>query len=293
MRQSLLLQQAVALAILLFPIVAFTADDSAHTLRGIEFARVADRSLKLDLHLPAGTPRAPLIVWIHGGAWRGGDRNGVPIGKLVNEGYAIASVDYRLSTEARFPAQIHDLKAALRFLRAEAAQWKLSADKIVVAGDSAGGHLAALMGVSSGDTNLEGTVGTHLDQSSAAQGIMSFYGGSDLTTILDQSTPHGLETRVPALDLLLGGQPKNVPEIARQASPVFYVNAHSPPLLLLHGDQDPQMPVNQALEFEGFYEKAHAPVQLVIVHGAGHGGGAFYDSERMGIVKNFLKQNFP
>jgi dipeptidyl aminopeptidase/acylaminoacyl peptidase len=124
------------------------------------------------------------------------------------------------------------------------------------------------------------------------QGIISFYGGANLTTILKQSTPHGLSVRVPALDLLLGGQPENLPALARLASPVFHVDRRDPPLLLLHGDQDPQMPVNQSLELFSVYKSAKAPVQLEIVHGAGHGGAMFYDAERMAVVKKFLRHNF-
>src|SRR4029078_11548406 len=102
----------------------------------------------------------------------------------------------------------------------------------------------------------------------------------------------GLSVRVPALDLLLGGQPEDVPALARLASPVFHVDRNDPPLLLMHGDQDQQMPVNQALELWGAYEKVKAPVQLEIVQGAGHGGRMFYDAERLAIVKSFLRKHF-
>jgi acetyl esterase/lipase len=257
-------------------------------IRDVEYASVDGHALKLDLHLPRVKARSPLIVWVHGGAWRGGSKSGMPLKALVEEGYAIASVDYRLSTEARFPAQVHDIKAAIRFLRAQAGDWKVPSEKIVIAGDSAGGHLAALAGVSNSHAELEGSVGKDRDRSSAVQGIMSFYGGSNLTTILSQSTPHGLSVRVPALALLLGGQPDEKPELARLASPVFHVDRNDPPLLLFHGDQDPQMPINQAHELCGAYEKVNAPVQLVVVHGAAHGGAAFYDTERLAIVKKFL-----
>ena len=261
-------------------------------LRDIEYARAGEQALKLDLYLPEGRAQAPLIVWVHGGAWRSGSKKDMPLGKLVSEGYAVASVDYRLSTQAKFPAQIHDLKAAIRFLRAHGGEWKLPVKKILIAGDSAGGHLAALVGVSNGNKELEGNLGNDCTQSSDVQGIISFYGGANLTTILKQSTPHGLNMRVPALDLLLGGQPEAVPELARLASPVFHVDQHDPPLLLLHGDQDPQMPVNQALELAGAYQKAGAPVQLEIVHGVAHGGAMFYDEERLAVVRKFLKRHF-
>ncbi len=262
--------------------------NGTRVLRDIEFARVGDIALKLDLHLPATHMRPVLMVWVHGGAWRSGSKSGMPLGKLVEAGYPVASVDYRLSTQATFPAQIHDLKAAIRFLRGHGGDWKLPTTNVVIAGDSAGGHLAALVGVSNGNAELEGNVGTDRTRSSAVQGIISFYGGANLTTILQQSTPHGLSVRVPALDLLLGGQPDAVPALARLASPVFQVDAKDPPLLLLHGDQDPQMPINQAHELVGAYRKLKLPVQFEVVHGAAHGGAAFYDAERLEVVKAFL-----
>jgi len=281
----------VALA---FSLLLARAEDARkpEIVRDIEFAKVGERSLKLDLHLPSGKPRSPLIVWVHGGAWRSGSKKDMPLGKLVEDGYAIASVDYRLSTEAKFPAQAHDIKAAIRFLRAHGDEWKLSTKEILIAGDSAGAHLAALVGVSNGNAELEGNVGNDLKQSSDVQGILSFYGAANLTTILQQSTPHGLSVRVPALELLLGDMPTNALTLARLASPIFHVDAHDPPLLLLHGDQDPQMPVNQSLELAGAYEKVKAPVQLEVVHGAAHGGKIFYDDERLEIVRRFLRKNF-
>ena len=261
-------------------------------IRDVEYARVGERSLKLDVYVPKGKARVPLIVWVHGGAWRSGSRSNMPLVRLVDDGYAAATVDYRLSTEAKFPAQIHDLKATIRFLRGHGKQWALPTEKILIAGDSAGGHLAALAEVSNGNAELEGDVGQDGGQRSEVQGIMSFYGAANLTTILKQSTPHGLSVRVPALDLLLGGQPDDVPALARLASPVFHVDRNDPPLLLLHGDQDPQMPINQAHELCGAYKKVGAPVRFEVVHGAGHGGAAFYDSERLAIMTDFLRRHF-
>ena len=268
------------------------AAESNAVIRDVVFARAGEVALKLDLHIPSGRLRPPLIVWVHGGAWRSGSKQDMPLAKLVEEGYAVASVDYRLSTQAIFPAQIHDLKAAVRFLRGHGAEWKLPVKKILIAGDSAGGHLAALVGVSNGHAELEGDLGNDRRQSSAVQGIISFYGGANLTSILKQSTPHGLRVRGPALELLLGGQPEAVPALARLASPVFHVDKNDPPLLLLHGDQDPQMPANQALELCGAYEKVKAPVRLEIVHGAAHGGAVFHDAERMAVVTKFLRRHF-
>jgi acetyl esterase/lipase len=258
--------------------------------RDIEYVRAGDDSLKLDLHLPSSKPRSPLIVWVHGGAWRSGSKSDMPLTELVSKGYAIASVEYRLSTKAKFPAQIHDIKAAIRFLRARGAELDLPSEKIVIAGNSAGGHLAALVGVSNDNAELEGSVGNELNRSSSVQGTISFYGASNLTTILSQSTPHGLSVRVPALDLLLGGQPKDLPALAHLASPVFQVDESDPPMLLLHGDQDPQMPIEQSRELRDACRKAKVPVEFVTVQGAVHGGSEFYDRERLAFVERFLSE---
>jgi acetyl esterase/lipase len=270
---------------------AYSAD-APTLLRDIEYARVGDHRLLLDLYLPpagkADAPKPPLVVWVHGGAWRAGSKSDMPLKPLVDKGYAIASVDYRLSPVAPFPAQVHDLKAAIRFLRAKQAGYGYDGRRIAVAGSSAGGHLAALVGVTNGNKELEGTVGENREQSSDVQAIVSLYGMSDLTTILAQSTPHGLEVRVPALQLLLGGQPDQKPELARLASPVFHVDEKDPPLLLIHGDQDPQAPINQSHELDGKYEALKLPHRLVVIHGAGHGGKEFFDAERMELIRSFL-----
>ncbi len=265
---------------------------AAPVIRDVTFATVGDTTLKLDLYLPDGPP-AGLIVWVHGGAWRAGSRAGVDLKGLTARGWAIASVDYRLSTVAPFPAQAHDIKAAIRFLRAHAKEYGYPADRFVIAGSSAGGHLAALVGVTNGHPELEGSVGTNPGESSAVQALVILYGASNLTTILNQSTPHGLAMRVPALDLLLGGQPDAVPALARLASPVFHVDAHDPPLLLEHGDQDPQMPINQMHELEGAYEKFQRPVVVQVMHGSAHGGPAFTTDTNLAFIDRFLRVHLP
>lgn len=261
---------------------------AATTVPDVSFASVGGKELRLDLYLPDGKP-AGLVVWVHGGAWRAGSRKSVDLHGLVTRGWAIASVDYRLSTEARFPAQVFDLKAAIRFLRAHAAIYGYPASRIVVAGSSAGGHLAALVGVTNGVAELEGDLGDCRTESSAVQAVVVLYGASDLLTILAQSTPHGVAMRGPALDLLLGGQPEAVPALARLASPVFHVDATDPPLLLEHGDQDPQMPINQAHELEGAYEKLGLPVVFKVMHGSGHGGPAFTAETNLDFIDHFLR----
>lgn len=268
------------------------AQPGTTVLHDIEYARVDGHVLRLDLHRPPGRPRPPLILWVHGGAWRSGSKSDMPLAALVADGHWVASVDYRLSTQARFPAQVHDLKAALRFLRSPSSPCRAASRMILAAGNSAGGHLAALVGVSNGHGELEGHVGDHLNQSSNVQGILSLYGASNLTTILSQSTPHGLSVRIPALELLLGARPGDAPELARLASPVHHVDRHDPPLLLLHGDQDPQMPVNQSLELDAAYRRAGARSEFVLVPGAAHGGPQFLDADRLAVIRRFLRSHF-
>ncbi|MES2596911.1 MAG: alpha/beta hydrolase [Verrucomicrobiota bacterium] len=261
----------------------------ADTQTDIEYAHVGDHSLKLDLHRPP-LENPPLIVYIHGGAWRAGTKSDVPVESLLAQGFAIASVDYRLSTRAQFPAQIHDIKAAIRFLRAKASQFHINASKIGIVGSSAGGHLAALVGVTNGDKDLEGKVGEHLDQSSDVACIISLYGASNLQSILYQSTEQGLAMRGPALRLLLGDLPNQKPDLAKQASPVAHLDKADPPLLLIHGDADPQMPPQQSSEFARGYKEAGLTVTYLTLPGSKHGGDEFYDAERTQIMAEFLKK---
>ncbi|HMF59602.1 MAG TPA: alpha/beta hydrolase [Vicinamibacterales bacterium] len=259
----------------------------AHEHRDVVYAAVDGRNLGLDLYIPAGALRPPLVVWVHGGAWRSGTKAQVPP-LFVQNGFATASLDFRQSTDARFPANVHDIKAAIRFLRAKAQEYGYRTDRIAIAGSSSGGHLAALVGVSNGVKALEGTVGAYLNERSDVQAIVVYYGASNLMTILAQSTPFGVNMRRPALELLLGGLPENVPSLAQMASPVVHVGAGDPPLLLLHGDQDPQMPINQSHELQGAYETAGLDVSLDVVHGAAHGGDLFFSPERIQRVVAFL-----
>ena len=256
--------------------------------KDIVFATVGDIHLALDLYQPKGKANNGLIVWIHGGAWRSGTKEKVPILGLVDKGWALASVNYRLSGQARFPAQSHDIKGAIRFLRANQKAYGLRANKVFVIGSSAGGHLAAQVGVTDGQSQLEGSVGGNGKVSSGIQGIVSLYGASNLTTILNQSTPHGLSVRVPALEAFIGGQPEDLVKETQLASPVFHVDKTDPPLLMIHGDQDPQMPINQSIELLGKYNELNLDVTFIPIHGAKHGGKAFYDAKRIEIMNQFL-----
>jgi acetyl esterase/lipase len=269
--------------------LVIVAGAHADTQTDIEYARVGELALKLDLHRPQAE-NPPLIVYVHGGAWRTGSKSDVPIAPLLEKGFAIANVDYRLSTEAVFPAQIHDIKAAIRFLRAKAAGFRLNTEKMAVVGSSAGGHLAALVGVTNGHKVLEGRIGDHLDQSSRVDAIVSLFGASNLQSILAQSTEFGLTVRIPALKLFLGGLPEKKPELAKLASPVAHLDTSDPPLLLIHGDADPQMPYEQSREFASAFEALNLQVKFVTLPGSRHGGEEFYDAERSRLVAAFLNE---
>ena len=262
--------------------------EAIQILRGQPYATVDGREMAFDLYMPEGVSQPPLLIWVHGGGWSRGSRDAVSTVHLVNAGYAMASVSYRLSGDAPYPAQIHDIKAAIRFLRANADQYGYNADRIGIVGVSAGAHLAALAGVTNGSAQHEGEVGDQLDVSSDVTAIVSYFGASNLTSILDQSTPFGLNIRVPGLEALFGGPVDERIPLAESASPVFHVDAGDPPLLLLHGDQDPQMPINQSHELDGAYRETGLDVAFHVVHGARHGGDQFFDVERTELVVSFL-----
>ena len=250
--------------------------------REVVYGTVGDISLKLDFYEPTKRRlERPVIVWVHGGAWRSGSKSDVPIAKLREQGFAIASVDYRLSPVAKFPAQIHDIKSAIRYLRANADRFGVDPNRFVLAGSSAGGHLAVLAAVSNGVNELNGDLGAAENTSANVQAVVSFFGASNLQTILSQSTPFGLDVRVPALEKLLGGLPDQQPKLARLASPVEHIDSRDPPLWLFHGDQDPQMPINQSHELEGAYRKIGLPVKFEVVHGGKHGGFGFFTDEQL------------
>ena len=282
---------AVALLVLTLCATAQQPATSYNKVSDITYAVVDDRELGLDIYMPSGVDDPPLLVWIHGGRWLYRTKEDINTLALVEEGFAIASIDFRLSVDEPFPAQIHDIKAAIRFLRANAETYGYEATRIGVHGRSSGGHLTSLVGVTNGVKELEGELGDHLDVSSDVQVAVSYFGASNLTTILDQSTPFGVMLRGPALALLLGGPMEATAELAELASPVFHVDAQDPPLLLLHGDQDPQMPINQAHELHGVYKEHGLPVHLEVIHGAKHGTPEFFDAKRTALVAEFLREH--
>ncbi|MCF7560500.1 alpha/beta hydrolase [Sabulilitoribacter multivorans] len=262
-----------------------------NTFIDVEYARVNETELLLDIFAPEGVKNPNLVVWIHGGGWVSGDKKNVPK-VFVEKGYALVSINYRLTGVAQFPAQVHDVKAAIRFLRANASEYNIDAKKIVLAGSSAGGHLAALVGVTSNHEELEGTVGNFLNESSEVQGIIDFYGPTNFMTILHQSEPNSLMSRQNILVRLLGDLPANKPELSKLASPVFHVDNTDPPLLIMHGNKDFQVPIKQSYELENSYKEHDSEVSFKVIDGGGHGGSEFHTEENYTLVFEFLDKIF-
>lgn len=240
-------------------------------LRDLEYARVGEKDLLLDLYLPKDPEGSlPLLVWVHGGAWRGGDKSPCRAVWMVERGYAVASINYRLSQEAIFPAQIHDCKAAVRWLRAHAEQYRLDPERIGAWGSSAGGHLVALLGTSGDVKELEGE-GENLEFSSRVQAVCDWFGPSDFLQMrgvpsrIDRNSPDSPEA------LLVGGPLQERKEQCRRANPVTYITPDDPPFLIMHGEQDDIVPLNQSQLLHEALKKAGVDVTYHLVKGAGHG----------------------
>ena len=269
-------------------------DSSVRIHRDLVFAQIGGQVLKLDLYLPPTYETAPLVVWIHGGGWRGGSKSKPAIQEITNHGFALASIDYRLTDKVLFPAQIHDCKGAVRWLRANAERFGYSADWIAVAGSSAGGHLALLMGTSAGVTELEGEVGGNLNESSRVQAVIDYYGPSDFV-LRGKTQPERAYTNKSGSFALLGGVTgeKLDPNTERFASPAHYVSADDPPLLIFHGTVDQTVLLDQSEHIAKRYSEAGLNVQLVVLENAGHGGKSFFQGEHFEQAVRFLEAHRP
>lgn len=226
--------------------------------RDIEYSRIGERSLKLDLALPVDPPApVPGVLFIHGGSWSGGSRDVYHYytKRFAARGYAAATMSYRLSGEAVFPAAVHDAKNAVRWLRANADKYRIDPDRLAVVGGSAGGHLALMVGYTANQAQLEGE-GDGTEISSHVSAVVDFYGPVDLTTEKGQSSD--------VVRRFLGASYEDAPETFRLASPLFHLQAGAPPTLVIHGTLDQIVSVNQsdrlverlqALEIPHHYER--------------------------------------
>jgi acetyl esterase/lipase len=263
--------------------------------RNIPYVDAGHANQVLDLYLPKqpSDKPLPLVIWIHGGAWLGGSHAN-PAGMfLLDEGYALASIEYRFSQHAIWPAQAHDCKAAIRFLRANAEKYNLDPDRFAVGGESAGGHLAAFIGTSGDVAEIEGDLGV-TGVSSRVQAVIDEFGPTDLTLMGEQTTgpstfdhdsPDSPESR------LLGGPVQERHELAKTANPLSYIDKDDPPFLILHGDRDPLVPIGQSVILAKALIDAGVDVTVDTIPGAGHGGPQFGTPESRRLIKQFLDRN--
>ena len=219
-------------------------DDAVAEQKNVEYGRVDNRRLLLDLYTPANLKApAPGIILIHGGGWKGGRKEDYTVygRRLAAKGYVVASIDYRLSDEARFPAALEDCKCAVRWMRANADTLNVYPDTIGVGGGSAGGHLSLLVGYCDSETGFDNS-GGHSGISSKVQCIVDLYGPSDLTT--DFVRRNKLAGTL--VSGFLGKSIDEAPDLYRRASPINYVSKDSPPTLILHGTVDDVVPIDQS-----------------------------------------------
>lgn len=271
------------------PFVGRAQAPAGRELRDVPYTEAGKEPQMLDLYLPADDGKEhPLVVWIHGGGWSMGGRRPCPSKPLTGYGYAVASVSYRFSQQAIFPAQIEDCKAALRFLRAHAAEYHIDPARVGVAGESAGGHLVALLGTTGGTKQFD--VGSHLDQSSAVQCVIDLYGPSDFLHWGDNTDP-SLETPFNGLARLVGGKISTHQEAARTASPFYDVSKESVPFLIFHGDKDPIVPLQQSQVLDAALRQAGVASTLYVLPGAGHGGPQFGTPENLKTMFDFLEKH--
>ena len=245
------------------------------------------QDLKLDIIYPhEGQEKPwPCIVWVCGGAWLQMDRHAhMPnFADLAREGFVVASVQYRLTNETVFPGPLEDIKAAIRYLRKNAARYNIDAGHFGVMGESAGGQLSGMVAVTGNRREFD--KGEWLDYSSAVQAACPWYMVSDLAAFPALDNP-GLSPEA----RLIGAIPEDRPELIKAASPISYVSADCPPCLLLHGTDDHTVPHDQSVRFHDALEKAGVPVTLYSIEGADHADENFFQKPVMELITAFFKK---
>ncbi len=266
-------------------------------LENITYGKGGETELKLDLAQPEGDGPFPAIVFIHGGGWFQGNRQSykTQIQEAARRGYVAATITYRLmkfdqakkeTTTAQpiFPAQIHDAKAAIRWLRANAAKYHVDPNRIGVTGGSAGGHLSLLVGLTDKNAKLEGE-GGHPRQSSRVQAVVNTFGPTEMASAYETSVVAWI------FRLFMGGTPKEVPETYKAASPVTYISKDDPPVLTLQGDRDTLVPVAQAKLLDEKMKAVGASHTLKIFPGQGHGFAGKANQEAWQATWDFFDEH--
>jgi acetyl esterase/lipase len=246
--------------------------EGTRVLRDIPYVHGGHERQKLDLYLPAAGRNWPLIIAIHGGAFRMGSKEGEPAGAFLAEGFAVASLNYRLSQEAIFPAQIEDCKAAVRWLRAHAPEYGYDPDRFGAYGGSAGGYLAAMLGTTGEVAEFE--VGEHLETSSRVQAVADFFGPTDFLQMDAHRPPQATQVH-DAPDSpesqLIGGLLRDHPDKVARANPITYITPDDPPFLVVHGDADVLVPHHQSELLAAALKKAGVSVKMITIRGGPHG----------------------
>jgi acetyl esterase/lipase len=294
-----ILSVLVACIVLISPVVAVAQQAVESTspqapkgqivYRDLPYVTNGHEQQKLDLYLPRTKEKLPLIIRIHGGAWLAGSKESEDPQDYLQDGFAVASINYRLSQHAIFPAQIQDCKAAVRYLRANAQKYNLDPNRFAIWGESAGGHLAALLGTT-GDVN-EFDVGENLSVSSRVQAVVDYFGPTDFLQMEEHRLPNGMIHNSPDSpeSKLIGGYIQDNPQKVAKANPITYVKKDDPPFLIIHGDMDPLVPHHQSELLEAALKKAGAPVLFYTVKGGGHGG--FMDPNVPRLTKQFFEKH--
>lgn len=260
---------------------------------------------KLDVYLPdEGDGPFPVIVSLHGGAFMGCDKADMqvlPMLEGLKRGYAVVAVNYRLSWEATFPAPVHDVKAAVRWMRAHARRYHLDPGRIAAWGGSAGAYLASMLGVSAGVQELEDLSLGHPEQPSHVQAVVAWFGPTDFLKMDELLAESGLSPE-PGMEhsganspesLLLGQRITEIPELVKAANPETYVSPAAPPFFFQHGTMDPVVPVQMSINFAAKLAQAldQERVQLELLEGAEHGDPKFETPENVKKVLNFLDRH--
>jgi acetyl esterase/lipase len=268
--------------------------DDVIAKRDLVYAGTDHPRQRLDLYLPktpTGT-KLPLVVFIHGGGWQNGDK-AAGAGRVLpfvrSGGFVGASIGYRLSGDATWPAQIHDCKAAIRWLRGNAGTYGIDPDRIAVIGSSAGGHLVAMLGTSGDVAAVEGSLGAFPDMSSRVTCVVDYFGPADLLTMGDfpSSIDHNAATSPESK--MLGGPILERQDAAREASPQTYITGDDSPFLILHGTEDRVVPYEQSVQFDSALRAAGVESELISIEGGGHGGFESPDTEAR--VRAFLDRH--
>jgi acetyl esterase/lipase len=286
MLRSLLLVVSLALA-------AAASAGTFTTFEGLEYANPGTRLL-LDLRVPDGAGPHPVIVYLHSGAWISGDRFGGPARRQATRGYAVASIDYRLAPQHIWPAQVEDAKAAVRWLRANAARFHLDPNRIGIFGTSAGGHIGSVLGTSGGIASLEGLELGNPQFSSRVNVVVDLYGPTDLLRLEADKLPciplDGNASFMPP-SLLMGCPIQQCKEKTRTADPMSYVTPDDPKFLIMHGMLDCLVPYTQSVSLHRKLEEAGVQSSLVLIPTGDHGGDVFNEPKYQKIVDDFLDAN--